>query len=835
MSDSKEIRIRAVLDASTFDKGISEIQEKIKKITQQQAQGQGAQQTLGKQGGIMGKYATQAFGDFSKESQQQMQKMYQAQKQEAMNQNITLKGQAMEIAKIAKLESDMTKQQKQRLDYLKQENELLKEKHRQTLSTAAETQKAIDKMAPVAGSTGGGPGGPGGGGGAGGATGGGDAMSSFSKALKAISVGAILKGGLNAATSAYEQFVVNRPRELEQFKGSAMQGAGREMRETFSGKGSNAAFYAQERSKAFGMAMKERNSRENLDLTRGVTGGAIGGVGGAMAGAYGGAMAGGYLGMGIGSLLGPAGTIVGGIAGSAIGGIAGGIGGGLAGGYAGAGSRGISAMFDRDKYNKMSISEMMQNREGIEASLIAQDPSKAFAREGFMQDYQGMAGFERSTGIRTNEGMYGAKGLLRTQMGVGESYGGGVLTEADVKGQTAAIYGAGGGTAGANMAGMAGTINRQFGMNNAGSIMGGLMGQGGLNTGQTQEATRRLMAEAVRAGVDASTMPQELERFTQVAAQLATAGGGYSENVASLMGAATVGTSAAQITAGAGAVQQYESAAKQSEGLEGSIGYGFLLGDKGKKAFGEKAINKIKKDPALMATLNQYSAEDLQKQDPAFLNGLADMLGMSPDELLKAKGEMDAEKQTKTVGTEEAMRALGKFKEGKTEAQLKAMSSGTDAESKEYRRLTAEANIRKTGESGAAYSAQGAAAREAGISLTAAATAGTIGGAPAAGLGAIDLQMGVAQTSAAEKQIASQGKGEMERINNMNKHLDAFGVAAEKSSIHAAQFAFMLEKVDKALTENGPKMQQHLETINSQLEKFSDSMAQQGYQSTKPK
>ena len=46
MSNDKEIRIRAVLDASTFDKGVNEIQEKLKKLTQQQSQGAGTQKQL---------------------------------------------------------------------------------------------------------------------------------------------------------------------------------------------------------------------------------------------------------------------------------------------------------------------------------------------------------------------------------------------------------------------------------------------------------------------------------------------------------------------------------------------------------------------------------------------------------------------------------------------------------------------------------------------------------------------------------------------------------------------------------------------------------------------
>jgi len=103
MSMDKEIKIRAVLSTDTFDKGIQEIQEKLKRITQQQNQGVGAQQALGKDS-VLGKYAQSAFGDFSKDAQKQLEQMYQTQRREAVNQNISLKGKEAELAKMAKID-----------------------------------------------------------------------------------------------------------------------------------------------------------------------------------------------------------------------------------------------------------------------------------------------------------------------------------------------------------------------------------------------------------------------------------------------------------------------------------------------------------------------------------------------------------------------------------------------------------------------------------------------------------------------------------------------------------------------------------------------------------
>jgi hypothetical protein len=828
MSDSKEIRIRAVLDSSTFDKGISEIQEKIKKLTQQQTQGAGAQKALGKDQ-VMGKYAASAFGDFSKETQQQMQKMYQTQRSEAMQQSITLKGQAAEIAKISKLEGDMTKQQKQRLDYLKQENDLLKEKHRQTLSIAAETQKALDKMAPAAVAAGGAAGGGGPGGpmptGSGGSGGGMERM--FSGLLAKVSAAAVVNGALNTAAQAYSDFVVTRPRLMEQYKGSAMQGAGRDMRESFSGRGSDASFYASERAKAFGMAVNERNSQENLDKANAYKKLGAGAAAGGAAGAYyGTALAGGVAALtgGLGALGAP--LIIGGSTaiGAGIGGIM---------GYAGSSSRERAAIFDNDKYKKMSMAEMMQNREGIEASMIMQDPTRAYARDSFIKDYKGMSDYERSTGIRTNEGMYGEQGFLQSQMRKGQAYGGGALTQEDVMAQTAAIYGAGGSTAGASMSGMAGSVNRQFGIKNAGSVMGGLMGQGGLESGATTTAAYRvLMTEAVRSGVDASKMPQELERFTQVAAQLATAGGGFSGGMAELMTAGTMGTSLGQQQAGASAAQEFQGTAKSSEGIEGQIGYSFLLGSKGADAFGSEAIAKIRKSPELMAVMNQYSAEDLES-DPALLKGLARQLGIDPEKLLDAKRQMDVNKQTRATPGEGAMQELGEFTKGKSNQEIQDLSTGDSAAAIEYQNLYTSASNKMTTERGKDFSGKGTFARAARIGLVSRTQAGISDDGGAAEL-SIDEQAVKPQASASEKEIMIEAKGQMERINNMSKYLDSFGDAAERSSKYANQFAFMLESVDKALKENGPAMTDELKDITIQLQKFSDSLSSRGFHSTKP-
>lgn len=830
MAEDKEIRIRAVLDASTFDKGVSQIEEKLKKITQQQSQAAGAKQVLGKDT-VLGKYAQQAFGDFSKESQRQLEQMYQVQRREAINQQVTLKGKQQELDKMAKSDMEMTKQQKERLELLKKEIDLLKEKHRQTLNTAAEIEKSMGKIgAGGAGGAGGGgagggipgaPGGPEGGGIAG------RAEQLFSGLLRGMTAAALIKGGFNAASQAYESFFVTRPREMEVAKGAAMTGISREMRENFAGQGSNRAFYARERARAFQMAQQERDRQEYLDVASGaakIGGGALLGAGaGAM---YGTEIAAATTAMTLGAAAPLAPFIIGGT--TAAGAVVGGIG-----GYLGSSDRERKSVFDRERYKNQSLAEMMKNRETMEAAMIAQDPLRAHARDYFMNNYEQMAAFERKTGIRERYPMYGGGGLLRTQMRIGEKYGGGMLSMEDIMEQTGALYQAGGGTQAAQMSGMAGAINRQLGVTNAAQVMGRLQGMGNLGNQGTQEATRRLLAEAVRIGVDTSKMPQEMERMTALTAQISTAGGGYSAIAAQTLGAGVAGLSAGQIQAAGTAYERFESRAAESEGLTGQIGFGFLLGRGGEQAFGKEAIAKIRTNPRLMNQLQNMSAADLEK-DTAVLRGMASDLGMSPDELLKAKKEMDINKQTLSEPEERLTRQLGELTQGMTATQIEGLATGTDEQAKQYQDLQYRLQQMRGGTLGKEYFRLGASGRTAENLMISRAGAGELPPlAPAEA--AVEQALTAPITSAAEKEKSSRARGQADMLYNLNQNLEDFGKAADMSVKNADAINFAMDKFKTALEKNGGDVNTELQKIADQLEEFSKRMEQAGIPATKAK
>lgn len=818
MSNDKEIRIRAILDSSTFDKGISEISEKLRKITQQQTQGAGTQRVLGKDT-VMGKYAQQAFGDFSKESQKQLEQMYRVQRQEAVNQQVTMKGKQQELEKMVKIDGNLTKQQKERVELLKKEIDLLKEKHRQTLTTAGETQKALDKMKPdlATGAAGGGAGGP--------PTGGGESLAGgagrmFSGLLKGMTAAALIRGGFNAATQAYSDFMVTRPREMEAAKGQAMTGISRDMRENYSGKGSNRAFWAQERSQAFRMAKTERDRQENLDLVRGGVGTAVGAAGGAYAGMMGGAALGTMIMPGIG-------TAVGAVGGALIGGAAGGYGGaGLMGGEGGR-----AAIFDQEKYKNMSTAQMLKNREAIEASLMAQDPRRAHARDYFTNNYQNMSSFERMTGRRGQQEMYGGAGLLRTQMRMGEQYGGGMLSMEDIQNQTGALYGAGAGTGGAEMSGMAAAINRQLGTKNAAQTMGRLQGMGGLGNEGTQDATKRLLAEAVRLGVDTSKMPQEMERMTAMTAQIATAGGGFSTIAAQVAGAGVAGLSSGQIAAAGTAYQGFESRAGESSGIGGQIGFGFMLGEKGERAFGKEAIGKIRKNPRLMNQLNMMSAADLQK-NTSVLKGMARDLGMDPNDLLRAKQEMDVDKQIYNQPEEDISKELGALTKGMSGSDIDKLKSGTGKKTEKYEDVQYRLSQMRMGSMGKEYKNKGAFGMEAENLMI---SRGGEGLSELGGFVGLNAAMGAPIQSAAEKERSSAARGQSDMLYNLNQNIEDFGKAADASVKNADAINFAMNKLSTALDKGGDKVTDNLKDIGDQLAEFSKRMERAGIPATKVK
>lgn len=775
MSNDKEIRIRAVLDASTFDKGVNEIQEKLKKLTQQQTQGAGSTKALGKDS-VLGKYAQQAFGDFSKESQKQLETMYQTQRREAVNQSITMKGKEAELAKMAKMDGEMTKQQKERNENLKKEIELLKEKHRLTLNTAAETQKALDKMKPVPGAGGGGSGagGPNDGGGSPSEPGGGAASELFKKYLKqmttAAGAAAIYKGALNTASD-----FISRDRVIGANNAASFNMGSREMREQFQGRGSRGMFYLPERQRAMQRAATEQGRQSKLDLVEAGGSALAGGLAGGYAGLQGGAMAGAYGGAAIGAMFGGVGALPGSIIGAGIGGIGGMIGGAYLGMHATTNEKQRARLFDQEKYKSIMTKEGLEKYEQNLASEKAKDPRKVMAQEYFEQNRESMASTQKLMGLGSDRELMAGDnvGILQRNMKYGNQYGGVNFNQQTIEQQAQALAGGGAMTEGIrDLSGAAATYNRQFNVSNAGQTMGRMQGNTGANSSLTDMAYQKLLTEAVRLGVDASAMPRELEKMTQMTAELQTAGGVNAEGMTDLFGKAVTGLNDKSLQAAATSVEGFKSTSKESGDWEGQMGYGFMQSDKAKDILGKSLGAKD------MNYLNQTSAAELDETGfKRIAAGLSDEnTTVSPEQVKQFLTEKDKYKQARTGQEQTAYDELGDFRK-----------NGGDMNSEEGMRLDYNARASRA-QSRGGFAQQSQVQQESDVTLQSNVAAGYQPGDFDMAAKTVAGQKSKKEERAAYVEEGAEATGDMARMDALNEQLDALKTAARNHTKYAEEY-----------------------------------------------
>lgn len=795
MSNDKEIRIRAVLDASTFDKGVNEIQEKLKRITQQHGQAAGTTSALGKDS-VLGKYAQQAFGDFSKDSQKQLEQMYQAQRREAVNQSITMKGKEAELAKMAKIDGELTKQQRERVDLLKKEIDLLKEKQRQTLGVAAETQKAIDKMKPKEtaadpGLGGGGPPAPTGGG----------MRDHFSKLLKQVGVASLVSGAINAATQTVDD-MISRDRKISMSNAGSLNIGSREMREDFEGRGSRGMFWLSERQRAMAAANQEQKSVGTMDRVKGWGGTALQGIGiGTMAltGWTG-------IGLGVGAGLAGAGTAMkGGVIGD---------------------ERTRAAMFDREKYKALATREGLDKYEQNLAAEKAKDPRKALAQEYFESNRGNIASLQRTLGVNDSGLMgSGGVGLLQRNMQYGGQYGGVNFNQATIEEQIGALAQGGAMTGGIqDLGGAAATYNRQFNLRNAGQTMGKIQGNTGMNASLTDMAYQRLLTEAVRSGVDASTMPRELERMTQITAELVTSGGVNAMGMEDVFGAGLGGFNQKSLQAAASAAEQFRSTAKEAGGWEGQMGMGFLQGGSAQALLGGKQLSA--KD---MNYLNQLSYTEMDEQG---FQRVGEYLGIDSGKAKELLRQKDMYKQTRTGAEDTANNALGQFLKSKgqmsPEQLNEALSSG------EGGRLFTEAESQR-GARGEGFMQKDVATRKAEILSQARLSAGIEDMmSPEDAEGRVRAQKSRKETRAAYIEEGSEATGDMARMDALNDQLENLKKAATNHTKYAEEYNKQFELLLEATKKGASSMDAVASQLTELERKMREDSASSGVYSGRP-
>jgi len=855
MADDKNIRFRAVIDAADFDRGLTDIQRKLKSMQGEMNRAQNAMRTLGSDP-VMGKYAQSAFGGVSAQGQTELRRQEQDLKRKADEEIRQLEGKKKKILELEQLESKRSKNQENQLNILQKQTIELEKQHKITvgdMSNVVGTRRAaglVDQYGKPIGTdstpTGGG----------------------IKELIKNVGVASLISGIANAIVQISGD-VITRDRKITQASGQAAGVLAQDMRAQFSGQGSRAMFFARERAQAMDMAAREAQSQSTLGRVKAWGGTALQ-IGGAAAVATGVGALGGLAAMGVGTAM------KGGIIGDET-------------------SR--AAMMDPQKYRSMMTAQGMGNYQTNLSSLKIQGGARTLGQEYFQSQAGSIADLETSLGTNTR-GLMGYKaprkklrgqsprpdandftspkdgivnqaayqkamkewqadetdrakeelgveqqnrraaqrdvqGLLPTQMKLGEEYGGNAFTKGQITSQMSAIRGAGGGTdAMGGSSGFAAAMKRQLGVTTAGTAVGKLSGAG-MESGQTDETTRRFIASAIQLGVNQSklhTMPQEISRLVAMQAQIATASGVFSAGAAQTALAGTTGLDAASIAAGSGFQQDFQKKGKEGGGLGGQLGMGHLMG---------KGGDKIRKNRGKglgsteMNYLNQISADELGEND---LLGIADYLDLKGSDQEKKDlvrdllGGKDLAKQTLTAEEEAKVGEFGAFL--KANPEIKNIddiynSSMTAGKKKKFGGMAKEVTAMGVSSFGGEVSGKTTKGRSARAFGLANKSSGVELLGTSKQAGGVDVEAKRPGTSEAKDEVGSQATGELTRIEAVAANLDDLGKAARAHTKHAevfnAQFEIFIKAIQNA-NEAGS-----LDKLTKQFEKMSDAMADAGY------
>lgn len=769
MAAGKEIRIQAMLDTTNFDKEMERLRRKMQDM--KKAEGTAGMEGLSPQA----KYAAQTFARTSQTMLRQDQMELEKQRREEFQ---AMLRKQRELKTIEKAEGDITREKEKQIRLLREEINLSS----QRIMKMDRLKQEIGERLGI----------PGAGGGAGQPPGQPPvpptperepmSQAAIRRIVQAIGINTIVQGALNTAT-----YMVERERNMLQNQAGAAQIAARPLLAGIQGRGAESLFFGAERLKAAQMAVQEQQGQRGLDFAKigaGIAGGAA------------------------------AGTLIPGV-GNVVGAIAGGVG-------AFAGTMAFSdrlraRLFDQNMYTQMLTREGMQK---FEANLLAQqqlNPMKGIAFEGMAGNYQDFIGLQRGLGLG-DVGLFGefdkegnrlSEGMLRTQMMRG---GGSPFTRQNIEQNISQMISGGASTEMARgMGGRAAMFQRNMLQQNAPQILAQLSAAG-MGAQQSEEAFKKILSEAVKIGVDTSKMPQEMQRMSAVAVQLATQGGGFSQSMVQDFMRNLTGTSQVQIQAAGTVSQEMEKRSKASEGLTGMLGYAFLQGPRGEKAFGKEGAQKIKGDWKLMKLLNKVSAKDLE-QDPALRKFLASDIGISEEALMKAVPEMGLFKQTELSEQERAAQALSDvvgFRTGAALEEALVTEKGSEAYGNLIKELMATDTLDPMG--------RGAAERRALTIGLGRATGGQFrGGGVEDQLAAmsVEKQLETQRITAPEAFAGQVATGQMTEITAISQNA--------KELLESAKMYSEARDVDRRIFE---KFREHAEKSADALEIFRDQLVQ---------
>jgi hypothetical protein len=752
----KNITIKASLDNSQFDQQIKQMEQKLtqmKKTSDIYSQ-------ASKSTGTLGENTKAFFGDFNRDSINRLREMFNQNNQKLMSEAKDLQNKQKELSKLQSIEKVLNQNQADRLKMLKQEVELIKQKNQVLVTEQTMIQKAATQMGAEAKDFGNPPNPKQ-------APSNADAGSMFKQLLKGVSVGAIVQGALDAG-----RYVIERDRKLMSEQAQGVGIATKVAKQFYAGQGTDTAFWMPENLKAIQMAQKEQGRASKWDWAKlaGAAGtGAV--IGGSSAGA---------ATLGVGALPG---AIIGGIAGL---------------GTALLSSDKLKArVFDQPMYRAMMSKEGMQKYEQNLSAQQALDPNRLLGRNYWNENNQNLYGMQRQLGS-TEKGFFGGGGnkpWLSNQIGASGT------NQETIQDTLSQMLGAGGTTQGANqLTGISARFGQRFFQENAGQVMGRLT-SGGVGQGMGGEAFdtkmtdsyKRLMSEAVKIGVDLSTMPRELERFTDITSQMIAQTG--NENVSTLLSAAMPGTSQLSMQSGKGALESFSNRVSSGESWEGQMGWSFMQQS---DVLSPLSVN-------MKQAINQLPPEQLTADNP-FLQSVSSKLGIPIDNLLDELQNKFKYQSTRSEGAEQAIGKVGQMMKGKTPQQFRQMiKSGEDKGA--FAEAIAEQGATGTGYEGVKLGERGLAD----ISLLTKVQSGEAFEKGGTGITPeVDKMFGGGlRGGAGAEEAKARGVGQAAGLEASAKYLDDFKKAAQSTTASSVEFAAALEKLTKAVKDGGSMMHEY--------------------------
>lgn len=487
-------------------------------------------------------------------------------------------------------------------------------------------------------------------------------MSTLVKAIGIQRLAGLIAGGIqgtaNFAASTFFEYQQNMSRQQAGIVGQTARASGVDA--LLSGKGIEGAYFAPERFKALRAAQQ---ATDGLSLR---------GLGGLGAATVAGAGTGAALGGGIGAVFGGVGAAPGAMIGGAIGAAAG-FGKSIFSGQTGAYMQGVLNPNDTgagavERYRASYFAENFQkNMEAEKEKNYFKMKSLDYLegnRDRFINAQQTMG--------LNDQGMFNFLGNNQN----------GMFTTDQRLGAANQIAGAGGSTAQMRNATQALSLQRGYGIQNAGAILGGLSGNIGGGKAVSDEVTKKILADAFSVGLDASNFSRETEKFVSQSARFIEQSGARSPEamakIAASMGDFTTGTS----------MQNIESAGQAREYMEGKLGAG---GSEYQKSLQLSSMMRNKS----LSKLSRSQMISLTNMTPDVLNAggmeveaMAQQAGMSVEQFQE---EANKSKQFSMTPTSRQDERLNKIKQmssklgigaGNYEELKAAIDKETDPEKK---------------------------------------------------------------------------------------------------------------------------------------------------------